>query len=360
MAAARREPPAALIEQLLERPGEFDFFQAVRLLELHGLVSAGTRPVGGDAPPAREAVRLRTRPSLAFAGSEVHSLRRRDGAPSFQLDTTFLGMVGTAGVLPRHYTASVIERLQQKDSALRDFLDLFHHRALSLFYRAWCKYRFPVAFTRSVLGSGREDSFTLAAFALVGLGSESLRRRHAIDDGAFVHVGGLFARTTRTAAGLEQVVEGLFGVPARVRPFVGRWLRIPARELCRLPRRGQRGGVAVQLGRGATLGDRVWDVNSKVRLHLGPVDVETYQHLAPGGAGHHRLLSLVRLYLGQDLDFDLELELEPGSGPGARLAGARAEGSQLGRDAWLGGARAGRALTGAFQSWTAPPPIVED
>jgi type VI secretion system protein ImpH len=350
MATTSRESPIGLIQELFAHPRRFEFSQAVWLLEAWAIRTNAGRSIGGDEAPESEAVRLRARPSLAFAFSEVYALAppREPGGPSV-LDTTFFGFVGTAGVMPQHYTALVLARSQARDTALRDFLDIFQHRALSLFYRASRKYRFTAAFLHSKLTSGQEDSFTRAVHALVGLGLPALRNRQNIDDAAFAFEGGHFARTSRTATGLEQVIEDHFGVPARIEPFIGRWLQIPIHERCALLKRPQRGGVHAQLGRGATLGSKVWDVQSRVRLHLGPVDMGRFRHLAPGGAGHRALIDLVRTYLGTGIDFDLRIAaLDRVSGE-AQLARRDSPGTmRLGRDAWLGAAARDASLVGSF------------
>jgi type VI secretion system protein ImpH len=357
MATTGREPSTGLIQELFAHPQRFEFCQAVWLLEAWAIRADVGRAIGGDEAPEREAVRLRARPTLAFAFSEVFALTpaREPGKPAL-LDTTFFGFVGSAGVMPQHYTALVLARSQARDTALRDFLDIFQHRALSLFYRAARKYRFPAAYLHSMLTSGREDSFTRSVHALVGLGLPALRKRQRIDDAALAFSGGHFARTSRTAASLEQVIEDHFGVQAQVEPFIGRWLQIPTDDRCRLLKRSQRGGVHAQhggvhaqLGRGAVLGSKVWDVQSRVRLHLGPVDMEMYRHLSPGGAGYHALIDLARSYLGIGIDFDLRVLLASGESGGAHLARSGAPGTaRLGRDGWLGEAVGGAPLVGSF------------
>lgn len=333
MARAGRHQTTALIDELFENPRGFDFFQAVRLLECSAAGEQGSSAgVGDDHAPQAEAVRFRTRPSLTFAVTEVADLRQR--APPSEMEVAFLGFVGTVGVLPQHYTELLIERLHLKDSTLRDFLDLFHHRLLSFFYRAWCKYRFPIAFERAAREHGREDAFTGALYSLVGTGTPSLRRRLAIGDVALAYQAGHFARAVRTAVDLEDLLSDLFGVPVLVEQFVGRWLALPPTERCRLPRQRETGDVRVQLGAGATLGSRTWDVQSKIRIHVGPLGLAQLEHLAPDGPGHRAFLSIVHTYIGIETDFDLCLELREGESPGVRLVGGEPA-SRLGRNTWL-------------------------
>src|SRR5262245_47282449 len=144
-ASGRREGPD-LSARLFGQPHRFDFFQAVRLLEQAMRERARYEPgwptqgVGRDSLPENEAVRFRMEPSLAFPGSEVVRVKgsaksERGRYPSVEMFVSFLGLISTSGVLPHHYTALILKRRREKDHSLQDFLDLFEHRFVSLFYR---------------------------------------------------------------------------------------------------------------------------------------------------------------------------------------------------------------------------------
>jgi type VI secretion system protein ImpH len=344
MATARRNGPTALIDELLARPGSFDFFQAVRLLEIAYGRDGSFRAVGEDNPPERECIRFTVSPSLAFAATDVDTIERREAAgPPVAMAVRFLGFVGTAGVLPQPYSELVLERLQLRDSALQDWVDLFHHRLLSLFYRAWTKYRFPFAYERELRERGRVDTFTRVLQSLAGRGLEALQDGSSPEDSLVVFQGGHFARRVRTASGLGLALSDVLGVPVRVQEFVGRWLDIPLDERCILPASGG-GDLRVRLGGGATLGARVWDVQSKVRLHLGPLTLAEFERLRPGGAGSATLTAIAAEYVGLELDFDLRFLLRPGESPGTRLASRESPtASRLGLDSWLEAEVPGRA-----------------
>ncbi|RMF83908.1 MAG: type VI secretion system baseplate subunit TssG, partial [Nitrospinota bacterium] len=160
----RTDPP---LEDLLFAEGyRFSFFQAVRLLE-H--LYPHRQPVGQDAQPSHEVVRFRTHLSLGFPASEIHEITPpTDEEQPAQMTVTFMGLTGPSGVLPRHYTEFLLERVRRKDYTLHDFLDLFNHRLLSLFYRAWEKYRFPISYERTVLQHQRHDRLSLYLFDLIG------------------------------------------------------------------------------------------------------------------------------------------------------------------------------------------------
>lgn len=360
------------------QPEAFAFFQAVRLLELEALCR-GRQPVGHDFAPESESVRLRCAPALAFPRSEVRGLRDSPGtdaagrARPCELDVAFLGLIGPLGALPQHYNELVLQRLRRRDRTLRDFLDLFHHRSLSFFYRAWRKYRLPFAFEASELefeasqlrgepapladqdareGDGRDkdrrDGFTRTLFSLAGLGLRTLRegfqagthpspgsearaREHSrVEELAIAFYSGHLGHRPRSAAGLECLLGDCFGFPVRVEQFVGQWLAIPPNERSTLSAASCAG-----LGQGFVLGSRSFDVGSKVCIHAGPLEYSAYERVAPGRDGHERLRTLSRLYLGPGVDFDLSLELAPGNARPVRLGGGGPDGTQLGRNGWL-------------------------
>ena len=132
-------------------------------------------------------------------------------------------------MLPHGYTELVVERLRQKDTALRDFLDLFHHRIISLFYQAWEKYRFMIAYER-----GERDRFSHHLLDLVGLGTPGLQDRQDIADDSLIYYSGLLSLNTRSAAALEQILTDYFEVPVEVEQFVGAWYPLDAENQCHI------------------------------------------------------------------------------------------------------------------------------
>jgi type VI secretion system protein ImpH len=349
MAAANGRANPGLSGQLLQEPHRFDFFQAVRLLESMARAQARhdprrqRRPVGGDQPPEREVVRFRTRPSLGFAASAVSQIRHavpRTGAPNGEppppeMVVTFLGLVGAAGALPYHYTALLLRRVRLKDQALRDFLDLFHHRLLSLFYRAWEKYRLPFAYERSRFDGNAEDAVSQGLYCLVGLGTGGLRRRLAFDDEAFLFYAGHFAHAPRSAVALEGVLEDYFAMPVRVEQAHGQWLALGRDDQALMPSEAHPQGQNNQLGLDVVIGERVWDIQSKFRVRVGPLAYRQFRALMPNGDGLRPLCQLARTYAGAEFDFDVQAMLAPAEVPWCCL-GSEADGeAYLGWNTWV-------------------------
>ncbi|HEU4628435.1 MAG TPA: type VI secretion system baseplate subunit TssG [Gemmatimonadaceae bacterium] len=324
--AAAPLPPEAIraLEALLrDHATSVEFFQAVRLLER---THPDRTPVGGFGDPAAEVARFSVPPSIAFPASEIQSLTVDDEGPA-RMAVNFLGLTGPTGVLPHAYTLQVAERARLRDTALRDFLDLFHHRLVSLFYRAWEKYRFTVAHERA-----RRDPLAAHVADLIGFGTEGLQGRLALRDESLLFYSGLLASHRRSAVGLEQLVSDYFGVPVTVEQFVGEWYPLATADQCALDDALE--SPSSRLGSGAVVGDEVWDPQAHVRLRLGPLTRTQYDDFLPGGSALARLRELVRVYADDQLDVEVQLVLRHDAVPPCRL-GAEGPALPLGWATWL-------------------------
>jgi len=318
--ALARWPIADLLE---EEPYLFEFFQAVRLMSR---MEPRRQVVGGFNNPASEVVRFAANPSVSFPASEIQSLERRgDGPPVMRVN--FMGLDGPLGVLPRSYCELVNERMRARDTTLRDFLDLFNHRVLSLFYQAWEKFHFQIPYER-----GEKERFSHYVLALLGLQTPGLQNRQDVADGSLLFYGGLLSMHSRSATGLRQVLWDYFDVPVEIEQFVGAWYPVELESQCSL---GENGGYSEQLGFGAVVGDETWDQQSRVRLQLGPLTLEQYLDFLPGHEGHRQLRSLTRFYTGGEYDVEVQLILRRQDVPACELKPRDGDGQQLGWTSWM-------------------------
>jgi type VI secretion system protein ImpH len=311
-----------LRDALREDPTSFGFFQAVRVLER---LLPERAPVGGFADPAGEVARFTVNPSISFPPGEIHALELADGEAA-RMDVNFLGLTGPVGVLPHHYTLLVAERRRARDGALGAFLDLFHHRAVSLFYRAWEKHRVAVAHEK-----GTNDRLAEHLLDLVGAGLPEARERTGVPPAALVFYAGLLALQPRGAVALEQLLEELFGVPAEVEQFVGGWYRLPVRDQCAL---GDEECASTRLGLGAVAGDEVWDQQMRVRIRLGPLTRAQFDDFLPTGSAYALLGALLRFFGHDQFEFELQLVLARGDVP-AFVLGAEGPSQPLGWATWI-------------------------
>ncbi len=324
-----------LARSLEDSGSSFDFVQAMRLLmRLYPDRSA----IGGWDDPAREVVRLSVPPSFAFPPSEIASVELPSSADEHEatgltseftnrtqarMSVRFMGLTGPQGVLPHLYTQHAAARSRVRDTAFRDFLDLFHHRALSLFHRAWERYR-PFAAAEH----GAEDRMRSHLLDLAGIGTSGVQKNSEVAVDTMAYYAGLLALRTRPAAGLAQMIGDHFQVPASVEQFVGEWQTL-------------RHGGQLALGDddldgvlgAAVLGDAMYDPLARVRLRLGPLTYTQFQAFLPGGDAHDRLRSLARLYADDQVGVEAQLVLARGEIPSATLGSKDAP--PLGFGTWL-------------------------
>ena len=351
MADPIRGASPALSERLASRPWEFDFFQAVRLLEWIAWENAAEQGaqaragVGEDAKAADEVVRFQVPATSAFPAAAVSDLKVPPGGQPrpAEMKVTFLGLIGPSGVLPQHYTSEAISRSHSQDHALAEFLNILQHRSISLFYRAWRKYRLPFELERrlrtaaldpSEAGRG-DDPFTLALRSLVGLGTPGLAGRMNAADETVLFYAGHYSRQCKSAVALASLLADHFGTPAEVAQFEGRWINLSPDQQSQMPTRNRPRGQHCALGISTIVGSRVWDVQSLFRIRLGPMGYRQFAAFLPGGEKLAELADLVRLYAGQALDFVVQPVLKREEVPTAQLGSVGGPQTMLGRNGWL-------------------------
>ncbi len=283
---------------LASRPRGFAFFRAVHVLSrLH----PKRNPVGEWHDPDSEIVRFTVPPSLAFPPTEITTLDLKQLADSrpARMGVAFFGLTGPQGVMPHAYTQHVADRARSRDTAMRDFLDLFHHRLISLFYRAWARNRYVES-----VESNRPDRLRDHLLDLVGFGTAALQQRTAIKDDALAYYAGLLAARPRSATGLGQLIADFFAVPCSVEQFVGAWRVLSGSGQFEM---GADSDDA-RLGFGV-VGDAVWDPQARVRLRLGPLSRAQFNAFLPGGSGHAPLAALARLYADEQVGVEAQLVL---------------------------------------------------
>ncbi|MGQ9366155.1 type VI secretion system baseplate subunit TssG [Azospirillum sp. ST 5-10] len=313
--------PAALAEE----PERFAFFQAVRLLE-RALPAAA--PVGGLGPAEEEGVRFRAAATLGFPTADVLALEagRHAGGddPLWRMTVSFLGLYGPASPLPPHYTENLLRGGEDEAQNVLDFLDLFNHRFVALFYRAWLKYRHALRYE-----PGATDEPSRQLLALAGLGDPAVRADDGLDWPRLLPLVGLLALRRRSAATAERILAAYFeGVPVRIEQWVPRRAPVLREQQACLGRH------ACTLGADTVAGRSVRDLCGRFRVVLGPLDRATFDSFLPGTPRHGALCRLIRLVADDHLTADVALVLDRGEAPEARL-GSRVNG-RLGLGTWLG------------------------
>jgi type VI secretion system protein ImpH len=306
--------------QFLENPVGLSFFQAARRMECH----FSDKPrIGYAVRSVDEPIQFCQEPSLRFASTTLERYEKPTEISKPRLMVNFLGMLGPQGPMPLHITDYVHDReLNHGDHTLARFLDIFNHRMISLFYRAWACNRQTVSYDRS-----HDDRFSVYIGSLIGIGLESLCQRDNVPDAAKLHFSGHLSCQTRHAEGLCALLEDYFDIKTSIEEFIGQWILIPETYRCRL------GGSAdtASVGVNTVVGTHLWDCRQKFRIILGPMSLEKYEQMLPGKKRYATLKDWIRNYVGDALNWELQLILKAADVPVVRLG----ESGRLGWTTWL-------------------------
>lgn len=309
-----------LLRDIKLEPYRFGFFQVVRRINSSFPDKAQT---GKAFRPSDDPVRFTQIPYTSFAPSTLNGLDFGGPHGVARLSQRFIGLFGPNGPLPTHLTEYARNRLRHhQDSSFTGFADMFHHRVVSLFYRAWAQAQPTVQHDRP-----DQDRFSCYVGSLAGLGMPTLRDSDAMSHSAKLHFTGHLSSLPRHATGLASVLESFFGVKARIWEFIAHWLDIPAANRLRLGKDADIG----RLGESTVIGERVWQRQDKFRIRLGPLSLEEYEAFLPTGNCFEAMTAAVRSYLGLELMWETQLLLKGSEKPVTCLGKQGA----LGWTSWL-------------------------
>jgi type VI secretion system protein ImpH len=306
MASPDRQTSDSIIGEIASSPYSFDFYRAVRQLE----AEFPDQPrVGNSVRLEEDYLRFCQIPLLSFAASTLEAAEPLE--KGIRLFVNFLGMFGPNGPLPQHLTDFARDRYRNAhDRTLVRFMDVFHHRMLSFFYRAWAINQKSADFDRP-----NESRYAHYFGSFFGIGMPSLRDRDSVPDCAKIYFSGHLSAQTRNAEGLQAIVEDFFGLPTRIQEFTGFWMKIPPENQCRLGESPETGSLGIN----AIAGSRKYEAQLKFRIRMGPMDLEDLYSLLPIADNFKRLKDWVLNYINHELLWDLQCVLKAPAVPGICL-----------------------------------------
>ena len=164
-------------------------------------------PPPPEPEPDKEPVRFKPRVAHDFPASQIDTLFPAEQKKPPVMVTNFMGLAGCHGPLPIAYTELILERVSNKDSSLKDFLDIFNHRLISIFYRIRKTCR--IAFEQS---DPAGSNFSRYLLALLGIGTKGLQNRMQVKDRAFLYYTGLCSQKPFSMSSLEAVLSHYFQI----------------------------------------------------------------------------------------------------------------------------------------------------
>jgi type VI secretion system protein ImpH len=301
----------SLEDRLFQEYYRFSFFMAVHLIER---LYPEKKPLGSTLNPEEEAVRFQVEPGLSFPASEISQLYRvddKEGRSSVSADngqirmgTTFMGLIGPSGVLPYWYNELALERVREKDFSLTAFLDIFHHRLISLFYLAWKRSRLAAHYQPEA-----GDRISRHFLSLIGLGTPKLSDRLGLPKESLIYYSGLLSRAVPSATAIESAIGYFAGTRVQVEQFIEQVIPLDSEDQTSL------GAANCELGVSALCGNFVLENQTKFRVNLGPMDYAHYTRFLPGGDMLGPVFSLLRYMVGIEYEFEVRLLLKRESVP---------------------------------------------
>jgi type VI secretion system protein ImpH len=285
-----------LVDEMQKEPWRFDFFSVMRRLER---VNRDQPRIGDSAARREEYVTLGQDPYLDFPASNLS--RVVPEGQRLKIFVKFLGLLGPQGALPLTTTEESLGWYLMRDEAFPRFLDLFNHRFIQLFFRAWADAR-PIAHH----DRPKDDRFIAYIGSLIGVGSAPLRDLDSVPDLAKLAFAGLISPQAKSASRLRGFISGLFDVEVEIDQFVGSWLTFDPSDHSRLGRANNGLGVSMSLGAS------IFSVQDKIRIRLYSKNMAQYQCFLPTGNLCEPLADAVFFYIGDQLEWEVELAIPAG------------------------------------------------
>jgi type VI secretion system protein ImpH len=325
-----------VIDLLFAEAYRFDFYQAVKLLEMLYLKAMSEKREKPNKQteedfftPENFPVQFNSSISASFAASDIEKVALSEKKNEvFEMIVNFIGLAGIQGPLPYHYTQLIIdsEKESQGNKAFREFLDIFNNRMALLLYQTRKVHR--VTFD---LNQPEETQTARYLFSLLGMGSEGLKNRLSVKDETLLYYTGLLASQSRSLAGIEFILSDYFGVNVHAVSFVGIWQCIPADQRIKLGLNG----VSQILGSSATIGKKYWNPTAKFEIRIGPVSGKQYLQFLPLNESefYTPLYELTRHYSGPEYNFDFILIVNPADLTPVKLGDKK--NARLGWTTWI-------------------------
>ncbi|MBJ7554749.1 type VI secretion system baseplate subunit TssG [Marinomonas spartinae] len=298
-----------MMKQLSANASQLDFYKAIYLIEKQlDKGQMAYRKVGYDCDPKNELVRFSSTQKFGFPGtsiSRIEPVGDPNGFERVNVDISFMGLTGSSGVMPQFYSELVLLRMKYKDTAMRDFYDMFNHRLISLYYRSWKKYKHSLNLSNNV---SHQDAHTKILSLLSGGNSN-----HNL------FFSGLFFRKIKNVSDLKNILTSYLRCEVKIEQLVGKWQHLKPSEQTRLASQTLFEGQYARLGVNAFIGSRMWDISTLINIHIFPHNSHQLKNLFPNGESYKFACKIIRDYVGNSVQFRILVESDFDNSDIARL-----------------------------------------
>lgn len=311
MASDQWSTTTTVVKKLFDTPYAFSFLQAVRIFKK---VFPNRENLGKTVNPKDDPILFESNYAYSLPSSDIKRIDFSNDRP--EIEVNFWNLAGPHGALPTPLSERVIERVRNGDSSLKDFVNIFNHRLLSIYCRVAEKYSF-------VLSPEKQNKTTshlmLASIAGFEFGVVQYKSLFA---SSLIKYAGLLWQRPRSAVGLEQLLQDYFQVPIFVEQLIGGWVEIDRRQRTFIGRKKGRNHI---LGKRTFLGKRFWQAAHHFVVNVGPLSSEAFHQFIPTGDAYISMCDLVRLYAPIELSFQIKVHL----GEGEKLGSLEMEESSV-------------------------------
>ena len=299
---------------------KYSFFSILRHLE--GSQDTSVPLIGETSSPTQDLFRLYQNPSMSFTYKNIDSISLKSN--KFQIAINEIGLLGANSPLPSHLIEFIFQRKHQYgDGAWADFVNMLQHRVLTMFYRSWMNAQSVLSLENKGANKFSRYIASLAGFAVF----DEQRPHQYVEHFSKLYFAGYSLQRNRSTDSFQDLLSQYFSLPIHIEENIGQWFELPKEEQTCLGVKGQ-----YNLGDGLIVGSKIYDVQTKFRIIIGPLGLDEFESFFKGSLNSKRLIEWVRFYVGEEYDWDVQLVLAKPDIPQLVLGGR----NKLGLTTWLG------------------------
>jgi type VI secretion system protein ImpH len=294
----------------------YNFFQLVRMLEKK--IESNDELIV-SLRSSLDFIKFKQRPNFSFRQNQIESLKYDKSKECLNIIVNFFGLLGVNSPMPYFFTEYALDLVKEKNYSLLDFLDIFHHRTIILFYKAWKVNQQIVSFELN-----NDNSYCKYLSSMIGQNYGQTNDYSDLPINAKLYYCGHLMNMTKSAESLRGILLSFFKIPVNIKEFVTQWIEIPKESKMIINNKNE-----IQLGKNSFVGEKVFSKTAKYKVVMGPMKLDKYKELLPNSKWHKYLIAWIKLCSPSELNCDVQLLLMKNQVPLMK------SGARLGYSSWV-------------------------